>query len=248
MGSPEGRPLHVQESRTGEEGDRRRPDVILRMPGGKALVIDSKVSLAAYADAVAADTEGGARAPPAAPRAQRPGPRGRARERGTTRTSWTARWDWVLLFMPVEGAVSAAWAYDPELTPTPWSGAFGIAYPRRSRWRSGPSSTCGHRAAQQERRGIAERAAGSTTSSRASSRTSSRWAGRWRRRRGHDAPGAARQGAATSWGRSTSLKDLGARTASRWASTTMPRRTGVSRAAQSGLRRADRASRDPPGE
>ncbi|EPX87313.1 Uncharacterized protein putative in bacteria [Rubellimicrobium thermophilum DSM 16684] len=47
----------VQQTRLGEGGDRLRPDVVLRMPGDKALVIDSKVSLNAYAEAVAAETD-----------------------------------------------------------------------------------------------------------------------------------------------------------------------------------------------
>lgn len=40
----------VQESFSTEENKRARPDVILNMPGGKHLVIDSKVSLLAYTD------------------------------------------------------------------------------------------------------------------------------------------------------------------------------------------------------
>src|SRR5262249_17952980 len=35
----------------GEEGGRLRPDAIVRVPGGRALVIDAKVSLNAYQDA-----------------------------------------------------------------------------------------------------------------------------------------------------------------------------------------------------
>lgn len=40
----------VQESFTIEENKRARPDVIVKLPGGKHLVIDSKVSLVAYTD------------------------------------------------------------------------------------------------------------------------------------------------------------------------------------------------------
>jgi DNA recombination protein RmuC len=128
MGHEKGVHYTVQETRTGEEGDRRRPDVVLRMPGGKALVIDSKVSLASYADAVAAETE-------------------EERERHLKQHARNVRArvdelaerdyhhlidgsvDWVLLFMPVEGAVSAAWAYDPELTAYAMEKGIGIAYP-----------------------------------------------------------------------------------------------------------------------
>ncbi|MEG3180328.1 DNA recombination protein RmuC [Sphingomonas sp. LT1P40] len=42
----------------GEDGGRLRPDAIVRVPGGKALVIDAKVSLNAYQDAFGAVDEG----------------------------------------------------------------------------------------------------------------------------------------------------------------------------------------------
>jgi DNA recombination protein RmuC len=42
----------------GDEGGRLRPDAIVRVPGGRALVIDAKVSLNAYQDAFGAVDEG----------------------------------------------------------------------------------------------------------------------------------------------------------------------------------------------
>lgn len=42
----------------GEDGGRLRPDAIVRVPGGRALVIDAKVSLNAYQDAFGAVDEG----------------------------------------------------------------------------------------------------------------------------------------------------------------------------------------------
>ena len=118
----------VQETRTDDEGDRKRPDLVLRMPGDKALVIDSKVSLSAYAEAVAAETE-------------------EERDRWLRLHAKNVRdrvdeladrdyhrlvdgsIDWVLLFMPVEGAVSAAWAYDGEIATYAMKRGVALAYP-----------------------------------------------------------------------------------------------------------------------
>lgn len=47
----------VQDSITTEDGKVWRPDVIMKFPGDKAAVIDSKVSLTAYMDAVATDDD-----------------------------------------------------------------------------------------------------------------------------------------------------------------------------------------------
>ena len=47
----------IQENTKDENGRNFRPDVIVRFPEGRSVVIDSKVSLTAYTDALAAETD-----------------------------------------------------------------------------------------------------------------------------------------------------------------------------------------------
>lgn len=47
----------IQENTKDESGKNFRPDVIVRFPEGRSVVIDSKVSLTAYTDAIATDDE-----------------------------------------------------------------------------------------------------------------------------------------------------------------------------------------------
>ena len=47
----------IQENTKDETGKNFRPDVIVRFPEGRSVVIDSKVSLTAYTDALAAETD-----------------------------------------------------------------------------------------------------------------------------------------------------------------------------------------------
>jgi DNA recombination protein RmuC len=118
----------VQSTRMGDEGDRRRPDVILHMPGGKALVIDSKVSLSAYADAIGAETE---EERERCLRLHARNVRDRVDELAARDYAGMVDGsvDWVLLFMPIEGAVSAAWAYDGEIAAYAMERGVALAYP-----------------------------------------------------------------------------------------------------------------------
>jgi DNA recombination protein RmuC len=56
-GLQKGREYEVQAMYVSEEGQRRHPDVIVHLPEGKDIVIDSKVSLVSYEKYCSADTE-----------------------------------------------------------------------------------------------------------------------------------------------------------------------------------------------
>jgi len=60
-GLREGEQFRIQETFDASDGDERqkkvRPDVIVNLPGGRHLIIDSKVSLNAYTDSVNAETD-----------------------------------------------------------------------------------------------------------------------------------------------------------------------------------------------
>jgi len=56
-GLQKGREYEVQSMYTSEAGQRRHPDIIVHLPEGKDIVIDSKVSLTAYEKYCSADTE-----------------------------------------------------------------------------------------------------------------------------------------------------------------------------------------------
>ncbi|OYQ37207.1 DNA recombination protein RmuC [Flavobacterium cyanobacteriorum] len=56
-GLEKGREYHVQQSHTTEEGSRIQPDVVINLPDGKKMIVDSKVSLVAYERFVNEDDE-----------------------------------------------------------------------------------------------------------------------------------------------------------------------------------------------
>ncbi len=111
--------FQTEVSVTDAEGARFRPDVIVRIPGGKSLVIDAKVSLNAYQDAFGAVDEAertaGLTAHAAAMRAH------------VNSLGAKAYWnqfedapDYVVMFVPGEHFLSAALEHDPSL----WDYAF----------------------------------------------------------------------------------------------------------------------------
>lgn len=104
----------MQTSWTDEDGKTWRPDVIVRMPQKKVLVVDSKVSLNAYEQAVNASDDAtrseALRRHVAAVRDHITA----LSKKGYERLDDGAV-DYVLMFVPIEGAFSEAMRVDPQL-------------------------------------------------------------------------------------------------------------------------------------
>ena len=111
----------VQQSVTDDSGRRLRPDVIINYTEGRKIVIDSKVSLTSYLDMLGADDEkersSAAALHIASVRKHVAELKGKSYQEviGTD-----ARLDYVLMFIPNEGAFLAAMDLDPKL----WETAF----------------------------------------------------------------------------------------------------------------------------
>jgi DNA recombination protein RmuC len=104
-----------QVTATTDDG-RLRPDLVVRLPGGKQVVVDAKVPLAAYLDACeASDAE----------REQHLAAHARQVRDHMAKLSAKSYWqqfgdtpDYVVMFLPDEGFFRAAWEHDPSLVET----------------------------------------------------------------------------------------------------------------------------------
>jgi DNA recombination protein RmuC len=111
--------FQTEVSMAGEDGGRLRPDAIVRVPGGRALVIDAKVSLNAYQDAFGAVDEAERLVGLAAHAASM---RNHVNSLGN-KAYWSQfddAPDYVIMFVPGEHFLSAALEHDPTL----WDFAF----------------------------------------------------------------------------------------------------------------------------
>lgn len=110
--------FQTEVSVTGDDG-RLRPDVIIRIPGGRSLVVDAKVSLNAYQDAFEAEDDSGRHAGLAAHAAAM-----RAHVNALGNKAYQNQFndtvDFVVMFVPGEHFVSAALEQDSTL----WDDAF----------------------------------------------------------------------------------------------------------------------------
>lgn len=111
--------FRMEVSVAGEDGGRLRPDAIVRVPGGKSLIIDAKVSLNAYQDAFGAVDEGERQL---ALTAHTQSMRAHVSALGA-KAYWSQfddAPDYVIMFVPGEHFLTAALEHDPKL----WEDAF----------------------------------------------------------------------------------------------------------------------------
>lgn len=123
-----GEEYEVQASHTDDDNRRLRPDVIVRLPGGRAVVVDSKVSLVAYEEYCSAEDDT---------------TRDLALKKhvaslkshiaGLTRKDYASvvggSLDYVLMFIPIEGAFSAAMMADRDLAQYALTNNIGLTTP-----------------------------------------------------------------------------------------------------------------------
>jgi DNA recombination protein RmuC len=113
-GLREGIDFELQASTTDADGQRRRPDAVLKLPGGRELVVDSKCSLADYLSASEAETEAERQAA-----LKRHALSVRTHAKGLSEKAYWKEFahsaDFVVMFLPGENFLSAALEQDLEL-------------------------------------------------------------------------------------------------------------------------------------
>ncbi len=106
----------TQETVTSDDG-RQRPDMIVRLPGGKIVVVDAKVPLAAYLEALEA-TDTDARDALLAGHARQTADHLRKLGKKSYQNQFDATPQFVVMFIPGEAFFSAALQQDPSLIET----------------------------------------------------------------------------------------------------------------------------------
>ena len=109
----------VQTAVETEDGQRSRPDLLVRLPGGKSVVVDAKVPLRAYLDAMEA-TDAGARERHLGEHARQV----RERMRELAGKAYWSQFadvpDFVVMYVPDEAFLSTAARLDPDLLEDSW--------------------------------------------------------------------------------------------------------------------------------
>lgn len=114
-GLREGEEYETQTSHTDEDGRRRRPDVIINLPGEKKLIVDSKVSLVAYERLVNAESEE-ERAVALAAHVQSLRHHINDLSGKDYHRAFEGGLDYVIMFVAIEGALSEALRAEGDLT------------------------------------------------------------------------------------------------------------------------------------
>lgn len=113
-GLREGQEYHTQTSHSNDEGRRLRPDVIVNLPGGDRVIIDSKVSLVAFEAHINSETE-----EERALHLRKHADSIRAHIRSLSSKEYqsisASGLDYVVMFIPIEGAFAAATKEDADL-------------------------------------------------------------------------------------------------------------------------------------
>jgi DNA recombination protein RmuC len=127
-GLREGEEYARQESHTAEDGSRLRPDVVVNLPGGQRVVIDSKVSLTAFEDYVNGEAEA---RKASALKDHLASLKGHIRSLGAKAYHTAARsgLDYVIMFVPIEAALAAALEADRDLAAFAFENNVAIATP-----------------------------------------------------------------------------------------------------------------------
>jgi DNA recombination protein RmuC len=128
-GLTKGVEYETQAGTRGEEGQLLKPDVVIYLPEEKHLIIDAKVSLLAYEQFIRSDDEAEKEI-----QMRRHVASIRGHIKGLSEKSYQAASafdtpDFVLLFLPVESAFSAALQHDPELFSYAWERKIVIVSP-----------------------------------------------------------------------------------------------------------------------
>jgi DNA recombination protein RmuC len=104
----------VEQATAATDDGRLRPDLIVRLPGGKQVVVDAKVPLAAYLDAQETGDED--------VRRQKLSDHARQVREHLQKLAAKSYWqqfadspEWVVMFLPDEGFFRSAWDQDPSL-------------------------------------------------------------------------------------------------------------------------------------
>ena len=126
-GLREGHEFFTQQSETTEDGARRRPDIVVELPGKQRLVIDSKVSLTAFERCVNAEDE---EERGAALKQHLASVRSHIKALGEKDyAQFYEGVSFTLMFVPLEGAASLAMQNDPDVTVYAWERDVMIATP-----------------------------------------------------------------------------------------------------------------------